>query len=439
VERRRRALEGLAVTAASFWPGGLVQDPSTAEQSRCRACRAPLSRTFVDLGVTPLANSYLSESDLHRPEPVYPLHARVCDNCLLVQIDAVVTPSDLFDDYAYFSSYSDSWVSHARAFAESAQRRFDLTSASRVVEIASNDGYLLQHFDRARIPVLGIEPAANVARVAIDRGIPTEVRFFGVETAVHLRSRDIAADLLVANNVLAHVPDLADFVAGLRILLADGGVLSIEFPHLLRLIEGVQFDTIYHEHFSYFSLLSAQRVLAAHGLRVFAVDQLTTHGGSLRLLACQQASDRPTDPSVDAVLEAEAAAGMLDPATYEAFGRRVEDCRAALLAFVHEGREAGRSMVGYGAAAKGNTLLNYLGVGSEDLAYVVDRSPHKQGRYLPGTRIPIVPPERLTETRPDVVLVLAWNLIDEVMDQHRYVRGWGGRFAVPIPSPRIVA
>ncbi len=405
---------------------------------RCRACRSVLTRTFVDLGAMPLANSYLRAEDLTRPEAVYPLHARVCDECLLVQIEAVTTPSELFDEYAYFSSYSDSWVEHARCFATMARQRFGLDGTSLVVEVASNDGYLLKHFVAAGIPVLGIEPARNVAEVARAAGIPTEVRYFGSDTAGELRSRGVQADLLVGNNVLAHVPDLNDFVAGLAELLAPQGVLSLEFPHLLRLIEGNQFDTIYHEHFSYFSLASAERILAAHRLRVFDVEELPTHGGSLRVLASLDGAAHAATPSIAPLRQEERAAGLHRPDAYSGFADRVETCRRDLLTFLAQAKGQGRQVVGYGAAAKGNTLLNWAGVGPEHIPYVADRSPHKQGRYLPGSHIPVVAPDEIMRTRPDFILVLAWNLVDEVVEQLAPVRQWGGRFAVPIPTLQVL-
>jgi SAM-dependent methyltransferase len=404
----------------------------------CRACGAPLVRTFVDLGNTPLANSYLTAEALDAPEPRYPLHARVCDHCLLVQLEAVTDARQIFDDYAYFSSYSDSWVEHAARFAKMAEDRWDLHPKSQVVEVASNDGYLLRHFIDAGIPALGIEPARNVAQVAIEAGVPTEVSYFGTDVARALVARGVRADLLVGNNVLAHVPDLNDFVAGLAALLAPDGVLSLEFPHLLRLIEGCQFDTIYHEHFSYFSLLSAQAVLAAHGLRIFDVETLPTHGGSLRLLACHEVARHPTEPSVDSVRAEERAAGLDDPETYAGFNVRADACRTALRQFLDAAAADGRQVVGYGAAAKGNTLLNFAGIGRGRVPYVADRNPHKQGRFLPGSRIPVVAPDEIRRTRPDIVLVLAWNLLDEVRDQLAYVSEWGGRFAVPLPTVRII-
>ncbi len=406
----------------------------------CRSCGAELTRTFVDLGSTPLANSYLDESDLAVAEPRYPLHARVCGACFLVQVESAVPPEEIFGDYAYFSSYSASWVDHARRFAEASISRFDLDAGSLVVEVASNDGYLLRHFLAADIPVLGIEPAANVAAAAEAAGVPSEVRFFSEATARDLEARDLAADLLVGNNVLAHVPDLNDFVAGLAILLKPAGVLSMEFPHLLRLIRGVQFDTIYHEHFSYFSFLAVERVFARHGLVVFDVEQLPTHGGSLRVFARRRDGEpRAATPAVEDLRAEESAAGLDRLEAYSGFADRVAAVKAGLLEFLRRARSDGKTVVAYGAAAKGNTLLNTCGIDGELIAYVVDRNPHKQGCYLPGSRLAIHPPERIFETRPDYVLILPWNLRDEIMAAMAGVREWGGRFVVPVPEIEVLA
>jgi len=401
---------------------------------RCRSCRAPLTTTFIDLGEMPLANSYLTESDLDRAEPRYPLHVRVCDQCLLVQAADVVDPRDIFSDYAYFSSYSDAWVEHARRFAAMAIPRFGLGPDSLVMEVASNDGYLLRHFIERGVRVLGIEPAENVAEVARAAGVPTETEFFGIEVAEKLRAGGTEADLLVANNVLAHVPDYRDFVEGLSIAVAPEGVVSVEFPHLLRLVENVEFDTIYHEHHSYLALVSVECALEAHGLRVFDVEELPTHGGSLRVLACRRTSSRPEEAEVARVRAKEAAGALDDVATYEEFGRRVREAQRSLRENLDRARANGEIVVAYGAAAKGNTLLNSCGVTGEDIAYVVDRSPHKHGLYMPGSRLPIRPPEAVRETKPDILLVLAWNHLDEIRQQMGFVTGWGCRFAVAIPS-----
>jgi len=372
------------------------------------------------------------------PETFYPLHAFVCHACFLVQLHELQTPSAIFSDYAYFSSFSDSWLAHCKAFADAVAPRFGLGAGSRVVEIASNDGYLLQYFAQRGIEVLGVEPAANVARTAVAKGIPTLVAFFGTAQAEQMIAAGQQADLLVGNNVLAHVPDLNDFVEGLRRLLKPAGVLSMEFPHLARLVEGNQFDTIYHEHFSYFSLLTVERVFAAHGLRIFDVEQLPTHGGSLRVIACAAAAPHAQTGRVEALRAWELANGYGRIETYRSFAAQVIDAKCALLEFLIAARREGKRVVGYGAPAKGNTLLNFCGVRSDLLAYTVDRSPHKQGRLLPGTRIPIRAPEEIARTRPDYVLILPWNLRAEVTAQMAHVREWGGRFVVPIPRVEIL-
>ncbi|NNE83342.1 MAG: methyltransferase domain-containing protein, partial [Alphaproteobacteria bacterium] len=379
---------------------------STSEHQspHCRFCGEPLTQTFADLGAMALANSYLPSIEDAASERVFPLHARVCGHCRLVQVENAVPPDAIFSDYAYFSSYASSWVEHARAYTEMARQRFALTPQSQVIEIASNDGYLLKHFVAADIPVLGVEPAANVAAAAEAIGVPTRVAFFGQDLAGQLRREGLAADLLLGNNVLAHVPDLNDFVAGLALLLKDDGVLTMEFPHLLRLIEDVQFDTIYHEHFSYFSLLTVEQVFAAHGLRLFDVEELPTHGGSLRIFACHRENALQVDGAGLAIVrDKESRAGLDGHDIYAQFQDRVATVRDGLLAFLARAREDDKRVVAYGAAAKGNTLLNFCGVGPDDLAYVVDVSPYKQGRYLPGSHIPIKPVEYLREDRPDYV------------------------------------
>ena len=407
-------------------------------RTTCRACDAPLRRSVLDLGDTPLANGYLSAADLTGNEPTYPLHVKLCESCLLAQLSVDVSPRVLFSDYAYFSSYSDSWVRHAADFAGNAVRRFGLDGSSMVVEIASNDGYLLKHFKALRVPVLGIEPASNIARTAIAHGVPTEIRFFGRDTALDLSARGIKADLVVGNNVLAHVPDLNDFVAGLQILLKREGAISLEFPHLLRLMLGVQFDTIYHEHFSYFSFHAVERILAAHGLRVFDVKELSTHGGSLRVYACHADSARPAEESVATLRRSEQAAGLTRMETYDHFAARVEHCRRRVIDFVRDAKRRGKSIVGYGAAAKGNTLLNYCGLGTAEIDYVVDRNPHKQDRFLPGSHIPIRDPRRIAETQPDYLLILPWNLKKEIMNQTSGLRDWGGKFVIPVPDVAVL-
>ena len=405
--------------------------------STCRFCGASLEHSFADLGASPLSNSYLRPADLHRMEAVYPLHAYVCGTCFLVQLEEFQSPEQIFSDYAYFSSYSESWLRHAESYVAAMVARFGFGADSQVVEVASNDGYLLQHFVARGIPALGIEPAANVARVAEDKGVPTKIAFFGRNTARNLVEAGTRADLIVANNVLAHVPDLNDFVAALRVLLVEDGVITVEFPHLLKLIEEAQFDTIYHEHFSYFSLLTATAVFAAHGLCVFDVDELPTHGGSLRLYAGHAGGPHPVSDAVAALCARETAAGLGRIETYEGFGERVKEVKRKLLSFLIGAKADGKSLVAYGAAAKGNTLLNYCGVRGDFIDYVVDANPHKQGLYLPGTRIPILAPERIRETRPDYLLILPWNLSDEIMEACAYIREWGGRFVVPIPEVRV--
>jgi len=415
-----------------------VEGLVSATEPACRFCSAPLTQTFVDLGLSPLANSLLAEADLDREEPRYPLHAYVCADCLLVQLGEFATPQDIFGDYVYFSSYSDSWVEHARRYVERMVERFGFDGDSSVVELASNDGYLLQWFVERGVPVLGVEPAANVAAVAEEKGIPTVVRFFGEETARDLVAEGHRADLLIGNNVLAHVPALNDFVAGMRVLLADDGVVTMEFPHLLRLIEETEFDTIYHEHFSYFSALTVERVFAAHGLRLFDVEELPTHGGSLRIYAAHAERGSHEDTGrVEELIGRERAAGLEDLATYSHFRERVRAVRQGLREFLEAARTEGRSVAAYGAAAKGVTLLNYCGIGPELVEYVADRSPHKQDLYLPGVRLPIRSPEHVAETKPDYLLLLAWNLNDEIVEQMSYVREWGGRFVTPLPEVAV--
>jgi SAM-dependent methyltransferase len=412
---------------------------SLEREPRCRFCEDRLTHTFVDLGVSPLANSYLSASDLNREERFFPLHVFVCDACLLVQLEEFENPENIFSDYAYFSSYSESWLRHARAFVEETAVRLRLGPDSLVLELASNDGYLLQYFVEKGIPVLGVEPARNVAEAAREKGIETITEFFGRRLAGRLIEEGRRPDLLVGNNVLAHVPALNDFVSGMARVLKPSGVISLEFPHLMRLIEENQFDTIYHEHFSYFSLLAAEKVFAAHGLRIFDVEELPTHGGSLRIFACHVADARATTGNVEDLRRSEIDSALHRAEGYEAFQQRVRHTKRRLLRFLIEAKEEGKSIAAYAAAAKGNTLLNYCGIRTDFVDYVVDRSPHKQGRYLPGSHIPILPPERLEETRPDYVLILAWNLKDEIMESMANVRSWGGKFVTPIPEVTVHA
>ncbi|HQN39928.1 MAG TPA: class I SAM-dependent methyltransferase [Thermoanaerobaculia bacterium] len=404
----------------------------------CRFCGAPLELVLADLGSSPLANSYLPPAALAGAERFFPLRTLVCTRCWLAQLPAAATPEEIFSDYAYFSSFSESWLAHARDYVAMASERFALGGESLVVEVASNDGYLLRWFAARGVPVLGIEPAANIAPVAEAAGVPTLVRFFGSALARELAATGKRADLLLGNNVLAHVPDLVDFVAGLKLLLAPDGALTMEFPHLVRLVEGNQFDTIYHEHFSYFSLVAVERVFAAAGLTLFDVEELPTHGGSLRIFARHTESDRfPVSPRVGELAARERALGVESAAWYEGFAERVRETKRGLLDFLIRERRAGRTVAGYGAPAKGNTLLNYCGIRTDLLDYTVDRSPHKQGHFLPGTRIPIHAPERIFETKPDYLLILPWNLRREIATQMAGIREWGGRFVVAIPEVEV--
>jgi SAM-dependent methyltransferase len=388
--------------------------------------------------MSPLSNALLTAEQLGQPERFYPLCAYVCESCYLVQLPEFESPETIFTDYVYFSSYSSSWLAHAKAYAEAMIRRLHLDRTSRVIEVASNDGYLLQYFAAAGIPVLGIEPAANVARAAEARGIPTLVKFFGGETAGSLAREGRKADLLVGNNVLAHVPDLNDFVAGMAAVLAERGTITMEFPHLLRLIEETQFDTIYHEHFSYFSLHTATQVFARHGLAIYDMDELPTHGGSLRIYARHAREGGVAGSSVAALLDREHGAGLAGIEAYRRFDSKVHEAKRRLLGFLIEAKNQGKTLAGYGAAAKGNTLLNYCGIRTDFLEYVVDRNPHKQGRFLPGTHIPVLAPERVGETRPDYLLVLPWNLKREVVEQMSWIRDWGGKFVIPMPRVEVV-
>ena len=405
---------------------------------RCHSCGAELRHTVLDLGEQPLANSYLSEEEVQADSEVrYPLHARICGDCLLVQVEQVVPPEEIFSEYAYFSSFSTTWLRHCAAYADMVIERLALGSESLVIEVASNDGHLLKNFVKAGIPVLGVEPAANVATAAIAAAVPTEIAYFGQECAAGIARRSLAADLVVANNVLAHVPDLDGFVGGLATVLKPEGVLTIEVPHLLRMVERTEFDTVYHEHLSYFSLLAARDVLARRGLRVFDVEELPIHGGSLRIWA-DRGAERPTSPSVEGVLHAERAAGLDAVDGYSHFAPRVEALLADLQRFLRNARSDGRRVAAYGAAAKGNTLLNAAAVTRELIEYVVDRSPHKQGKYLPGSHLPIFDPDHVRRERPDYLLVLPWNLRDEIVGQMADVRDWGCRFVVPVPRVEIV-
>ena len=393
----------------------------------CMSCEAPLRSLFVDLGMSPLCESYVSRENLNRVEAFYPLRVHVCDRCFLVQLEEYVSPESIFKEYAYFSSYADSWVEHMRRYADMITDRLGLGPSSFVVEVASNDGYLLQHFVRKGIPVLGIEPAENVAKVAVEKGIPTLVKFFGEETARELVRRGRKADLICGANVLAQVPRLRDFVKGLEVLLARDGVITIEFPHLARLMEGNQFDTIYHEHFSYFSLYAAEKVFADHGLAVFDVEELPTHGGSLRVYACHAGNPgRPGTDRLRQLRSSEEQAGVAQLESYRHFADQVQETKRNLLEFLIGAKRAGKRIVGYGAPGKGNTLLNYCGIRTDFLDFTVDRSPYKQGKFLPGTHIPILHPDRIREVRPDYVLILPWNFKDEIVAQMAFIREWGG-------------
>lgn len=408
----------------------------------CRFCAEPLTHVLCDLGMSPLANSYVSFDNSQNAEKIYPLKVWVCSRCLLAQLESFESPDAIFSDYLYFSSFSTSWVDHAKRYCEMMTARFGYNEASQIIEIASNDGYLLQHFKARGVPVLGIEPAANVAKVAWeDKQIPSVVKFFGVETARELVATGKSADLLLGNNVLAHVPDINDFVGGLKIALKPDGVITFEFPHLQRLIDENQFDTIYHEHFSYLSFLAMEKVFSHHGLTLFDVEQLPTHGGSLRIFARHSENDGAAFATTDRVGEMrrqETEFGLTRMEIYTAFGEKVKATKRKLLKFLIEAKEAGKTIVGYGAAAKGVTLLNYCGVSNDLVDYVVDKSPYKQNHYMPGVRIPIHGPEKILETKPDYVLILPWNLRKEIMGEMACISEWGGRFVVPIPEVTVL-
>ncbi|MEH2359010.1 class I SAM-dependent methyltransferase [Nostoc sp.] len=404
----------------------------------CLFCETELHHTFVDLGMSPLCESYRSLKQLNEVESFYPLHVYVCDQCFLVQLQEYISPENIFSDYAYFSSYSDSWLQHAKNYVDLVVERLQLNQESQVIEIASNDGYLLQYFVAKSIPVLGIEPAANIAEVAITKGIPTIVKFFGQQTAQEQIAKGKQADLLLGNNVLAHTPYLNDFVKGMKIILKPHGVITMEFPHLMRLIDENQFDTIYHEHFSYFSFLTVEKIFAAHGLTIFDVEELTTHGGSLRIYARHNEDySKPVSQQVSELKYREEAAGFMQLEYYSSFGEQVKETKRKLLDFLIKVKREGKSIVGYGAPGKGNTLLNYCGIRTDFLDYTVDRNPYKQGQFLPGTHIPIFHPDKIAQTKPDYVLILPWNLKNEIMRQITYIRDWGGQFVVPIPEVNV--
>jgi 2-polyprenyl-3-methyl-5-hydroxy-6-metoxy-1,4-benzoquinol methylase len=417
---------------------GSIANKATSSHGACRLCHAPLTTTFVDLGMSPLCESFLSADQIDQMEAYFPLHTLVCGECFLVQLREYVKPEHIFTEYAYFSSYSTSWIEHARRYCEMIVARFGLGPKSQVYEIASNDGYLLQHFLPFGIPVLGIEPAANVAEAARRKNVPTLVEFFGLNLAKRLASEGRRADLIIGNNVLAQVPDLNDFTAGMAELLTPEGVITLEFPHLERLIEENQFDTIYHEHFSYFSLVTIDRLARKHGLRIFDVEQLVTHGGSLRVYLCHTAASHVTSPRVDALLTHEREIGFEDVRSYARFAAGVHRTKRQLLSFLIECKEKGAKICGYGAPGKGNTMLNYCGIGTDFLDFTVDRNPYKHGRYTPGMHIPIYPVSAIDELRPDYLLILPWNLKNEIIGQMRHVSAWGCKMIVPIPSVEVI-
>jgi hypothetical protein len=412
---------------------------NNARSSACRFCGTALRYSFVDLGMSPLCESYLRADQLNQMEPFFPLRVYVCEKCFLVQLQEYVRVEEIFTEYAYFSSYSDSWLEHARRYTDLMVDRFGYNQSSFVVELASNDGYLLRNFVARGIPCLGIEPAANVAKVAIQQGVPSHVAFFGRELASQLVREGKRADLLLGNNVLAQVPDINDFVAGMSILLKPAGVITMEFPHLLQLMKQNQFDTIYHEHFSYFSLLAAEAIFAKHGIVLFDVEELETHGGSLRIYGRHQSDgSKPVTDRYRALQRVETQQGLGTIGSYAAFEEQVKQTKRNLLTFLIDAKNAGKSVAGYGAPGKGNTLLNYCGIRTDFLDYTVDRNPYKHGRFTPGTHIPIFPPEKIDETKPDYVLILPWNFKDEIVAQMARIRAWGGKFVVPIPSVQVI-
>jgi|APSaa5957512493_1039668.scaffolds.fasta_scaffold20824_2 hypothetical protein len=407
-------------------------------QAKCRFCNSDLNQIFVDLGQSPLANSYIKKNDFEN-ENTYPLCAYLCENCLLVQLEEIQSPEHIFSDYAYFSSFSSSWLSHAQDYVEMITKRFSLNNHSLVIEIASNDGYLLQNFVKKNIPILGIEPARNVAKAAIEKNIPTQVEFFDSTLAKDLTKNGKYADLIIGNNVLAHVPCLNDFISGLKILLKPSGIITLEFPHLLQLMKNNQFDTIYHEHFSYFSLLSLQKILSFHGFQIFDVEELSTHGGSMRIFITHlENKSIQTNKNVEQLILKEKEFGLDKLETYKKFSENVLHVKSKLINFFNDAKQNSKKIVCYGAPAKGNTLLNYCNITSDLVEYTVDKSPHKQGMFLPGTHIPIYDPKKIKETKPDYVLILPWNLKEEIMKQLDFIRNWNGKFIVPIPEVKIL-
>lgn len=412
---------------------------NTTTSGKCRFCHTPLEHTFVDLGMSPLCQDHVKPDELNGMGAFYPLHAYVCENCFLVQLEEFVAPSAIFNDYAYFSSYSDSWLQHAKRYADQVVTKFQISTTNLVAEIASNDGYMLQYFVEKGIPVVGIEPAANVAEYAVaKKGIRTETMFFGRDTATTLQSKYGKADLLIGNNVLAHVPDINDFVSGLKIFLNPTGLITMEFPHLLRLVERNQFDTIYHEHFSYLSFTTVERIFQYHGLEIFDVEELQTHGGSIRIYAKHiEDNSKMTSFRVTELLKREFEAGMTSLSFYKNFEEKVRRTKRKILEFLIHAKNDGKVIVGYGAPGKGNTLLNYCGIRTDFIEYTVDRNPHKQGNFLPGTLIPIYEPNKIRETKPDYVFILPWNLKEEIMDSMSFIQEWGGKFVVPIPEVKV--
>ncbi len=410
-----------------------------ASSARCRFCSTELKHTFVDLGMSPLCESFLRRDQLNAMEPFYPLHVQVCDQCFLVQLEQYVSPEHIFTEYAYFSSYSDTWLKHAADYVDMIVKRLGLNRQSLAVELASNDGYLLQNFVKKGIPALGVEPAANVAKVANDKGVPTLVKFFGRKTAQQLVAEGKQADVVIGNNVLAQVPDLNDFVAGIQVILKPDGVATLEFPHLIRLMDENQYDTIYHEHFSYFSLITTEKIFRAHGLTLFDVDEIPTHGGSIRIYARHEANHNlPVSKRIEDLRNREITAGLTRMDTYSTFSEKVKESKRSLLDFLIRAKRDGKQVAGYGAPGKGNTLLNYCGIRTDFLSYTVDRNPYKHGRFLPGTHIPIFQVDRIFETKPDYVLILPWNFKDEIIKQMAGIREWGGKFLVPIPETKVI-
>ena len=420
-------------------PAELTSAKSSASAQQCRFCCASLRHTFVDLGMSPLCESYVSQPQLAQVEHFYPLHVQVCEECFLVQLPVLVSAEDIFTEYAYFSSYSDSWLKHAADYVDMISARLNLGQESLAIELASNDGYLLQNFVEKGVPCFGIEPAANVARAAVERHVPTLVRFFGCQTARGLVAEGKKADLVIGNNVLAQVPDLNDFVAGIKLILKPHGVATLEFPHLVKLMAENQYDTIYHEHFSYFSFITAEKIFAAHDMVLFDVEELPTHGGSLRIYARHaEDSSRPISQRAMNLRNSEIAAGLHLMETYATFGEKVKESKRSLLEFLIQAKREGKRVVGYGAPGKGNTLLNYCGIRSDFIDYTVDRNPYKQGKFLPGTHIPILAPGRIFETKPDYVLILPWNFKEEIVNQMTRIREWGGKFVIPIPTTIVI-